>query len=68
MQVAIKLGNFNIFTGVAPIMMMYAGRRLWVAAAIILLCAVSNVYSAHFRGGTIMVRPKLGGAATEVTA
>ena len=28
--------------------------------------ATGNVYAAHFRGGVIMVKPKLGGAAKEV--
>ena len=28
----------------------------------------ASVYAAHFRGGVIMIRPKLGGAAKEVSS
>ena len=34
--------------------------------ALVLLYAVSGVFSSHFRGGIIMVRPQPGGAPKEV--
>ena len=34
--------------------------------AFVLLYAVSGVFSSHFRGGIIMVRPQAGGAPKEV--
>jgi len=41
-------------------------RRWSIVALLILFCATANVYSGHFRGGIIMVRPKPGGEAKEV--
>ena len=29
-------------------------------------CATDHVYASHFRGGVIMVKPKLGGGTKEV--
>ena len=46
------------------IMMMY---RLWIIAIVLTyLYASDNVYASHFRGGVVMVKPKIGGAAKEV--
>ena len=45
-------------------MRMY--KSWWVVALLILLGVVANVYSAHFRGAVIMVKPKPGGAAKQV--
>ena len=41
--------------------------KRWVIALLTLLCATATVYAAHFRGAVIMVSPKHGGAANEVS-
>ena len=39
----------------------------WLVGVLLIhFYAVENVYSSHFRGAVIMVKPKLGGAAKEV--
>ena len=38
-----------------------------IGVMLIHLYAVENVFSSHFRGGVIMVKPKHGGAAKEVS-
>ena len=51
-------------TVVTTIMMMY---KPWIMVIVLTyLYATDNVYAAHFRGGVIMVRPKVGGAPKEV--
>ena len=45
--------------------MMY---KPWIIIIVIVLTClyVSDVYGTHFRGGVIMVKPTIGGAAKEV--
>ena len=38
----------------------------WIVVILIFLYATDSAHASHFRGGVIMVRPKLGGAAREV--
>ena len=46
-------------------MMMY---KPWIMVIVLTyLYATDIVYASHFRGGVIMVRPKVGGAAKEVS-
>ena len=47
-------------------MAMYKSCIWFVVALLIILRVVTNVYSSHFRGAVIMVKPKPGGAAKEV--
>ena len=51
-------------TTVTTMMMMY---KPWIMVIVLTyLYATDNVYASHFRGGVIMVRPKVGGAPKEV--
>ena len=34
---------------------------------LIIFCATASIYATHFRGGVIMVRPKIGGANRKVS-
>ena len=41
--------------------------KTWIMVILLTyLYATDNVYASHFRGGVIMVKPKVGGAAKEV--
>ena len=41
--------------------------KRWVMIILLMyMCTIDNVYASHFRGGVIMVRPKVGGAPKEV--
>ena len=41
--------------------------KTWIMVILLTyLYATDNVHAAHFRGGVIMVKPKVGGAAKEV--
>ena len=42
--------------------------KRWIMVILLMhMCTIDNVYASHFRGGVIMVRPKVGGAAKEVS-
>ena len=41
--------------------------KTWIMVILLTyMYATDNAYAAHFRGGVIMVKPKVGGAAKEV--
>ena len=60
----VHVHDYDILSSKGFLAMMYG---CWLAVTLlILLDATDNVYSAHFRGAVIMVKPKFGGAANEV--
>ena len=66
-DLAIPVNRVTLSASTAVIMSVMSMYKCWLRVIfVVLVIAATNVYSSHFRGGAIMVRPKLGGTTNEV--